>query len=135
MRIPKVSIIIATYKRHDILGDTLAMVMSQDYANLEVVVVDQTSTPFSFPAELKRTSSATFCYHWVPRPNLPAARNIGLKLTSGEIVIFLDDDVAIGRDYVSAIADTYRADDIGGVCGVSMSPDCPDQAVAARNIA
>jgi GT2 family glycosyltransferase len=132
---PNVSVIIPTYNRHDILGDTIAMLLSQDYGNLEVAVVDQTATPFPQREEFRGNQSATFEYHWVPRPNLPAARNLGLTLTSGEIVIFLDDDVAIGPDYVQEVVETYTADDIGGVCGVTIPEGCPDEASETIRVA
>jgi len=40
---PKVSVIIATYNREQVLCDTIRMVLSEPYANKEVVVVDQTA--------------------------------------------------------------------------------------------
>jgi GT2 family glycosyltransferase len=124
----KVSLIIATYNRHDILGNTLSMAMSQDYENLEIIVIDQTATPFCLAPDLGAASSQSLRLHykWHPHPNLPAARNLGIRLAHGELIIFLDDDVLIEANYVSAIIATYTGEEIGGACGVCIPEGCSD---------
>jgi GT2 family glycosyltransferase len=105
------------------------MAMSQDYPHLEIVVVDQTSSQFEGLKHLSGLgSAATVSYYSLPTPNLPAARNFGIEHSDSEFVIFIDDDVEIPVHFVRSIIDTYVGNDIGGVCGVSVPPDCLDYA-------
>ena len=44
MSYPSISLIIPTYRREQILRDTLDDVLKQDYPNVEILVIDQTET-------------------------------------------------------------------------------------------
>ena len=57
------------------------------------------------------------------RPNLPAARNAGVRAATGEIVIFVDDDVIIEPDFISGNVRALENDSVGGVTGLTLRPD------------
>ena len=90
---PLVSVVIPTRGRPDLLRETLATVVAQDYAGeMEILVVHDRE-------EADETLPALGSEHRVVRaitndgtPGLAGARNCGLRHTSGEIVASCDDD-------------------------------------------
>lgn len=95
---PLVSVIITTYKRNNMIGRAIDSVLKQTYKNIEIIVVDDNdpNTEYRKLTEDKMsqyTDNINFKYikHEKNR-NGAAARNTGIKESSGEIVCFLDDD-------------------------------------------
>ena len=89
--------VIPTYQRGDVLADTISMALRQDYRNFEVIVVDQSpETPPRVRALLKASADRPLRYLRLSTPNLPGARNAGVRAATGEIIVFIDDDVVIG---------------------------------------
>jgi len=95
---PLVSIIIPTYGGRSHLADSVKSALTQTYGNVEVIVVDDNNpdTPERKRTEElinKYTSNHLFKYirHEKNR-NGAAARNTGIKVSSGELIAFLDDD-------------------------------------------
>ncbi|WP_179376471.1 glycosyltransferase family 2 protein [Winogradskyella wichelsiae] len=93
---PLVSIIIPTFNRAHLIGETLDSVLAQTYQNWEGIVVDDGSTDHT--AELMQaycSKDSRFQYHHRPADRLPggnAARNYGFEMCKGEYLVFLDSD-------------------------------------------
>tara|TARA_R110001583_G_scaffold162719_1_gene314993 strand:- start:48643 stop:49593 length:951 start_codon:yes stop_codon:yes gene_type:complete len=93
---PLVSIIIPTYNRAQLIGETLDSVLAQTYTNWECIVVDDGSTDGT--GKLLATyckKDARFQYHHRPkdRPKgANACRNYGFELSKGEYVNWFDSD-------------------------------------------
>lgn len=87
---PRVSVIVPTYQRRELVQEALASVASQTFRDVEVIVVDDGSTDGTREA-LARWSE-DIRYSWQPNRGAAAARNTGLELARGEIVAFLDSD-------------------------------------------
>ncbi|MCZ2829864.1 glycosyltransferase family 2 protein [Modestobacter sp. VKM Ac-2986] len=51
---------------------------------------------------------------------LSGARNTGVAAATGDVVAFLDDDAAAGPDWVAAMLEAYRDDDVIGVGGAVL---------------
>ncbi|WP_066379227.1 hormogonium polysaccharide biosynthesis glycosyltransferase HpsN [Anabaena sp. CA = ATCC 33047] len=117
---PLVTIIIPTYGREEALRDSIADVLNQNYPNVEVFVVDQ--SPQHKPevqTYLEEVAAAEkikwFRLNWA---SLPGARNYGIRRAAGEIIIFIDDDVKLTPDYISAHVKNYANNpEIGAVAG------------------
>lgn len=95
---PKVSIIIPTYKRSDRINRAIKSALNQDYTNFEVIVVDDNDPS---DIERERTEKAVsifndnrkFIYLKHERnKNGSAARNTGIRNSTGDYITFLDDD-------------------------------------------
>jgi glycosyltransferase involved in cell wall biosynthesis len=111
---PLVSVIVAAYNGERFLHETLESVFAQDYEPFEVVFVDDGSTDGtgeiaqSFPVRYLRQENK----------GLPAARNAGLAVASGELVAFLDDDDVLPPTKLSLQATYLREHpDVGCVLG------------------
>jgi GT2 family glycosyltransferase len=106
---PRVSVIVPTFQRAPALQRTLAALCAVDYSRdlLEIVVVDDGST------DATAASVAEFPQvKYVHQPNrgVAAARNRGARLSTGDILIFVDDDIIVGADNVKrhlAVRDLY----------------------------
>ena len=120
----KASVVIATYNRGSVLFDTIEMVMNNTHPDYELLVVDQTPSPED---DYRQKIQALvdrhgFQYLTLPAPSLTFARNVGIVESTGEIIIFIDDDVELGPDFVEAHVGAYENPDVGAVAGRVTEP-------------
>ena len=105
--LPKVSVIIPVYNVEKYLRQCLDSLRNQTLKEIEIICVDDGSTDSSF-AILEEYCAADPRIKVLSQKNLfaGAARNNGMKMASGEYLIFLDSD-----DFFSAtlLEKTYRA--------------------------
>jgi glycosyltransferase involved in cell wall biosynthesis len=87
---PLVSVIIITYNREKYLKAALQSVFDQDYANHEVILVDDGSTDGT-PA-IADDLQGQVRYVRMPHRGIPAARNEGVRQAKGQFIAFLDSD-------------------------------------------
>ena len=85
-----VSIIIPNYNNAEFLNSSVTSALSQDYPNIEVIVVDDGSTDDSVMI-LKEFGSKIRILRQ-PNAGAAAARNLGIRNASGEYLAFLDSD-------------------------------------------
>jgi glycosyltransferase involved in cell wall biosynthesis len=121
--LPFVSVIIATYKRGNFLVDTIVGIMDNNYPRFELIVVDQTS---SYPPEISTRLEALIDeyhlnYYKLDLPSVTVARNVGIRKAKGEIIIFCDDDVQVGKEYISSHVQAYQDPRVGGIAGRIIS--------------
>ena len=90
---PLVSIIIPTYNRADLIGETLESVETQTWDDWECVVVDDGSTDhLESVVEEYRLRDSRFRYVRQPKSGKCAAMTRGMAETTGEFVALLDSD-------------------------------------------
>ena len=87
---PLVSVIIPTYNRAKYLRQCIESVLSQDYPNLEIIVVDNGSTD-NTPEILASFGNKIKCLK-EEKGGASASRNKGLRAARGEFIAFLDSD-------------------------------------------
>jgi glycosyltransferase involved in cell wall biosynthesis len=92
-KIQKVSVIITTFNRPSFLGKAITSVANQSYPCCELIVVDDGYCCDTKKVLDKKTLNSVDIYHENPT-NMGGAesRNIGVELSSGDIIMFLDDD-------------------------------------------
>lgn len=88
---PKVSVIIATYKRTDSLEKAINSVKNQKYKNIELIVVDDNIDNCDSFEIVSRFSNLKYHHEGINKGGA-AARNIGIRMATGDFVAFLDDD-------------------------------------------
>lgn len=116
-KVPLVSIIIPTYNRDEPLRDSLECCLSQDYPNYEIIVVDQSDKKFPEKEKFLELNKKRIRLLFSSEPNAALARNIGIKKSKGDIVIFLDDDVVFGKDLIKNHVSAYVSNNIGAIAG------------------
>src|SRR5580692_7218332 len=98
-----ICVAVPTYGREEVLLSSIEGLFSQERLPDEIIVVDQTEK------HLPETEIRLKKWHEVGKirlikqrlPNLPAARNKALYSTVCEIIIFIDDDVILDKNFVS----------------------------------
>jgi glycosyltransferase involved in cell wall biosynthesis len=83
-----VSVIITTYNRRRFLAGALASVLGQDYADKEIIVVDDGSTDGS----RLEAEGLPVTYVWKENGGVSSARNAGIGRARGDYIAFLDAD-------------------------------------------
>ena len=96
MNNPLVSIIIPTYNRAHLIGETLDSVLAQTYENWECIIVDDGSTDNTAEVINRyNQKDSRFQFYYRPIDKIKGAsscRNFGLSQSEGVFVIFLDSD-------------------------------------------
>jgi glycosyltransferase involved in cell wall biosynthesis len=91
-RMPRVSVIVPTYNRGDVLARAIESVLRQELRDLELIVVDDCSTDDTESiVESYDDPRVRYFRHETNRGG-SAARNTGIEHATGEYVAFLDDD-------------------------------------------
>ena len=88
---PTVSVILTTYNRDTFLPEAVKSILTQDYQDLELVIVDDGSTDNTF----KKIRSNLHLFTYIRHPSnkgISAARNTGIMNSSGKFICFLDSD-------------------------------------------
>src|SRR5690606_1516085 len=111
---PLVSIIIPTYNRVHLIGETLDSVLAQTYTNWECLVVDDGSTDATEALlESYMAKDARFQYHKRPDSHLPGgngARNYGFELSKGAYIQWFDDDDVMLPGFIERKMDVFTKD-------------------------
>ena len=89
----KVSIIIPSYNVEDYIYRAIESSLEQTYKNVEIVIIDDGSTDRTWDI-IEEYSKKDECIHPLKQSNkgVSYARNEGLKIASGDLIIFLDSD-------------------------------------------
>ena len=116
----KISIVIATKNRFRDIIKCIESILIQTLLPDEIVIVDSSDTQElkSKIKELKLEKTKIIYLH--TKPGLTYQRNVGIKASSGDVVIFLDDDVILDNDYTKEIMRVFNDDlekKVGGIMG------------------
>lgn len=118
----KVSVIIPVYNAEEYLDRCVQSVLAQTYQRFEVILVDDGSTD-SCPALCdKYSSDARFKVLHKVNEGQAKARNIGLDMSDGDLICFVDSDDCIRKDmfeYCVILIEKYAADAVLFDCMLS----------------
>jgi peptidoglycan/xylan/chitin deacetylase (PgdA/CDA1 family)/glycosyltransferase involved in cell wall biosynthesis len=91
----KLSVVIPTFNRRDVLERTLPALLAQDLPpqDYEVIIVMDGSTDGTAQLLREWKPKCTFSVLETPNRGPSAARNVGVEAAAGELVLFLDDDL------------------------------------------
>lgn len=119
--LPLVTAVIPTYRRAAMVRQAVETVLAQDYASIEVIVVDDNTDPAEQQAV--RDALAGFGDHVVVMANARTkgacgARNTGIEHARGAYIAFLDDDdLWLPGKIREQVALLERTSFIGSFCG------------------
>lgn len=102
----KVSVIIPSYNQGLFLEETILSVLSQDYTNIEIIVIDGNSSDNSIDIIRKYNASI---YYWVSEKDdgQSHAINKGIAKSNGEIVTWLNSDDTLLPGAITKIVDNF----------------------------
>lgn len=108
----ELSVIIPTYNRAELLGETLATLVGQEFdkSQYEVLVVDNASTDATRQVveQWEKKTNGLIRYLYEFRPGSHYARNGAVKHAKGEILYFTDDDVLAQPDMLKEILKPFK---------------------------
>lgn len=115
----RVSCIIPTLGRGKILCDTIGMLLAQSHRPHEVIIIDQTEAHDEVTRQALTEWETKRCIGWLHQKELNAslARNTGALAATGDVLLFLDDDIEIKTDFVASHVRNYGDPDIVAVAG------------------
>ncbi|SVC88226.1 uncharacterized protein METZ01_LOCUS341080 [marine metagenome] len=87
---PKISIIVPTYNRANLLGEALHSIINQTYQGFELIVVDDGSTDDT--VETMKLFPRAKLLTLKENSGVSKARNAGLASANGQFICFLDSD-------------------------------------------
>lgn len=96
----RVSVIIPSYNYAHFIPDCLNSVFSQEIDDIEVIVIDDGSTDNT--GEVLKPYADRIRYIRQENAGLSSARNHGLRLCTGEYILFLDSDDLLGENSILA---------------------------------
>jgi GT2 family glycosyltransferase len=108
--LPLITIVIPCFNHAHYLPDAIESALAQTHAPVEVVVVDDGSTDNTGEVAARYPAAK---YVRQVNQGLSAARNAGLKVSTGEFVAFLDADDLLYSDAMAT-----------GLCCFVQNPDC-----------
>jgi len=83
-----VSVVITTFNRKAFLKEAVLSVLNQDYQDKEIIIIDDGSTDNSF----EEVREFPVRYVWKQNGGISSARNMGIAISKGEFIAFLDVD-------------------------------------------
>lgn len=107
---PLVSIIICTSDRPNFLENAVKSLVHINYTNFEAIVVDASSTQQTSEIVHRLSTQMNFKlnYQKVEAKNISYSRNVGIKLATGSIVAFFDDDASPPSDWLEKLLKVYE---------------------------
>jgi GT2 family glycosyltransferase len=121
----RISVVIPSYRREQVLLDTLHHVLPLLRANDEIVVIDQTAQHEPAVERCLHELAASGAIRWFHRskPHISAAMNAGALVARSELLLFLDDDVIPVPQLLEAHRRTLAVPDAPpAVCGQVLQP-------------
>lgn len=113
-----ISVIIATMNREVVLLDTLHDIQNQSYRDYEVIVVDQSDEPNPDAEVLLSNYGVPGKYYYITHfRGLPEARNFGWRYAKKDIILYIDDDIRCGPEFLQAHFDAHISTGAAVVAG------------------
>jgi glycosyltransferase involved in cell wall biosynthesis len=129
-----VSIIIPTFNRCEIIGNTIESCFTQNYPKdkYEIIIADNNSSDNTkkVVTELQSRSPVPLKYIFEPRQGAHHARNTAAKESAGELLYYTDDDMIADENLLTNMTKVFDFDYNVGVVGGRVLPkwefDPPD---------
>ena len=107
---PQISIIIPCYNCEKTIEQTLRSVIKQDFSDYEIVLVDDGSTDNSMEIIERMIQTTNVCIRIYRQTNagVSAARNVGMDISRGRYVLFLDADDLLADGLLQAVGASMK---------------------------
>lgn len=126
---PRISVIVCSYNGARTLRECLNGLVALDYADYEVIVVNDGSTDDT------PTIAQDYPVRLISQPNkgLSAARNVGLDAATGDIVAYIDDDAFPHPYWLRYLTAAFNRSAHVGIGGPNLAP--PGDGLVAECVA
>lgn len=118
---PLVSVVIAGLNEAETIEAAIESLLSQNWPNLEIIVVDDHSSDemFAKASRYARRGQVRVLRNGSKRGRLgkPAGINLGVRVSNGEYVIVVDADTTFDRRMIEYLIAPFADDEVGVVAG------------------
>lgn len=114
----RISVIICTKDRRDDLRAALRSLAVQSLRPDEVLVVDAGGEPALDDAQMTELRASFPLRYLRTAPGLTKQRNLGIRESAGDIIVFFDDDVILEPEYLQQVAAVFAGDADGKIGAV-----------------
>ena len=125
---PRLSLILVTMNRKEVLKTCLRSVQKQAFPDVEIIVVDNASSDGTGDM-VRRLFPEVRYYYLSANLGPPGGRNYGVRMSTAEICVFIDDDaVFLDGDALKRVVSYFRSDrGLGCLAFRVLKPDgCED---------
>lgn len=107
---PLVSVIVPSYMEENNIEACLNSICSQTYQNIEIICVDDNSTDRTFEiiTDCQKSDPRIQAFK-NPGKGVSCARNLGIKMASGEWIVFADSDDYLQPQMIEFLLDATQA--------------------------
>ena len=127
---PRISVVIPVYNGFDFVTRAIASVLFQEYASIEVIVVNDGSTDGT-RAIAERYAEFTLINQ--ENRGLSVARNVGAARATGEIIAYTDSDCVVDPDWLTYLVYKFTEGGFVAVGGPNFPP--PEESAVAAYVA
>jgi GT2 family glycosyltransferase len=120
------SIVICTRERPDSLARCLKSIQKLSHPPDEILVVD--NAPDSGVVNQLVSRMPGIRYVPEPGPGLSRARNAGIRCSTGDIIIFTDDDVEVHPDWLTRLLQNFDDPNVMAVTGLVLPAELETEA-------
>ncbi|MFQ5702274.1 MAG: glycosyltransferase family 2 protein [Acidobacteriota bacterium] len=124
----RLSVVVSTYGRRSYIEQCIDSLLAQDRLPDEIVVItrvgDDPTEKYIDELLSNYTGSVEFRRARVTEPGVLAANRAGMRLVSGDIVSFIDDDATAHTDWLSRIEKWFEDQPDVGAVGGRDSQEC-----------
>jgi len=108
VRNPLFSVVVCTYNRAHLLPGAINAILGQNFDDFELIIVDDGSADETADVVANMSDSRI---RYIHRDNggLSAARNTGIEASTGELIIFIDDDDRADEIWLRELASALQA--------------------------
>lgn len=114
---PRVTVVIPAFNEEKVIAKTIRSVISQNYSNLEVIVVNDGSTDSTDEKIQKFAESGKVKEVWQLNQGKAVALNTGISRAKGEIIVIVDADTQILPYCIENLVSRFSDPKVGAVCG------------------
>lgn len=119
-----VSLVIPTYRRDQVLVDTIEYLLAMQPAPDEILIVDQLPAHTSEVTAFLLSQEKERKIRWLrlDAASIPRAMNVGLGEAKSEIVLFVDDDIVPVKGLLAEHLKAHRSEVVDVVVGRVIQP-------------
>jgi GT2 family glycosyltransferase len=111
---PHVSAVICTRNRGDKIASAVKSVLACDYPSFDLTIIDQSTDDLTRDAvQALGVDASKLRYVHSTEPGLSRAYNNGVRRSTGELLVFTDDDCLVEPDWITNIVKAFEAEPDG----------------------
>lgn len=110
----KASVVIATYHRPKEVAECIQSLLDQTVLPHQILVLDDGELERPPMENECREKGVDYVYFKKDKPDLTRSRNIGVSLSTGDVIFFFDDDCVMEPEYLEETLKQYELEEKGG---------------------